>query len=204
MTGAPGRYCTKVFTSSVALISTSRRSGRRPRVSFKRISKKSVMRSRSWTSSRMMVLNFVRNGSVTTRRRSVPTVQYSIVPVSQSGNTVSPRTAWPISPPTSPKRSQATRCARDVAAMRRGCVTTMRGFIRIQAARPGRTRSLTTMSSSSSPPSKYRALIVFLSFDTSRTSHANHSSSASSPSSGSSWNSTSTVAPSSSSSSSSS
>mmetsp|Transcript_58561 Transcript_58561/g.148402 ORF Transcript_58561/g.148402 Transcript_58561/m.148402 type:complete len:250 (-) Transcript_58561:569-1318(-) len=171
----------------------SLKSGLFATTSLRRMSKKSVCKSRSCTSSRITTLYRTSIGSVTTRFRSVPTVQNSMVPVSAVGMTVSPRTAWPTSlPHSSWYRSQATRCARAVAAILRGCVTTIFGFIRIQAGLPARTRDLTSTSSSSSSPSKYLTLMVFWSSETSKISQANHVSSSSS-----SWNSTSTVAPSS-------
>mmetsp|Transcript_17712 Transcript_17712/g.44591 ORF Transcript_17712/g.44591 Transcript_17712/m.44591 type:complete len:288 (+) Transcript_17712:419-1282(+) len=63
-----------------------------------------------------------------------------------------------------------------MAAMRRGCVTTMLGFALIQEGR-WRTRSATSTSSSSSSPSKYRALMVFPSSETSKISLGYHFSS---------------------------
>mmetsp|Transcript_9776 Transcript_9776/g.27342 ORF Transcript_9776/g.27342 Transcript_9776/m.27342 type:complete len:230 (-) Transcript_9776:388-1077(-) len=156
---------------------TRRRSGRFATTSRIRISRKSVMRSRSCTSSRITTLYRPKRGSFTTRRKRVPTVQNSTVPVSEFGIMVSPLMEWPISPPTSAKRSQATRCAKEMAAMRRGCVTTIRGTVRAHAGLALRTRVLTSMSGSSSPPSKYFAKIVDLSSATSSTSQAYQTSS---------------------------
>mmetsp|Transcript_69774 Transcript_69774/g.185421 ORF Transcript_69774/g.185421 Transcript_69774/m.185421 type:complete len:200 (+) Transcript_69774:25-624(+) len=111
------------------------------------------------------------------RRKRVPTVQNSTVPVSDSGKTLSPLMAYPISPPTSPKRSQATRWARVTAAMRRGWVTTIFGTLRAQEGLLFRTRVLTSMSCSSSPPSWYFAAMVDLSSAASRMLHGYHTSS---------------------------
>mmetsp|Transcript_92464 Transcript_92464/g.239401 ORF Transcript_92464/g.239401 Transcript_92464/m.239401 type:complete len:250 (-) Transcript_92464:1033-1782(-) len=172
---------------------TSLRSGLFVTTSLRRMSRKSVCKSRSCTSSRITTLYRASIGSVVTRFRSVPTVQNSIVPVSAVGKIVSPRTAWPTSlPHSSWYLSHATRCASDTAAIRRGCVTTIRGLFRVQAGRLARTRVATSMSSSSSSPSKYLAEMVFWSSETAKTSQAYH---VSSPSS--SWYSHSTTAPSS-------
>mmetsp|Transcript_56361 Transcript_56361/g.167679 ORF Transcript_56361/g.167679 Transcript_56361/m.167679 type:complete len:216 (-) Transcript_56361:1205-1852(-) len=111
------------------------------------------------------------------RRRRVPTVQNSTVPVSEAGKIVSPLMACPISPPTSPKRSHATRWASVTAAMRRGCVTTMRGTSCAQKGLALRTRDSTSTSPSTSPPSWYFTVMVDLSSATSRMVHVYHTSS---------------------------
>mmetsp|Transcript_6217 Transcript_6217/g.13024 ORF Transcript_6217/g.13024 Transcript_6217/m.13024 type:complete len:242 (+) Transcript_6217:2349-3074(+) len=105
-------------------MSTTLRSGRFTSRSFRSTSKKSVLMSRSCTSSITTCETPPSDGSLTIRRSSTPVVTNSMHPDFR-GETPLRRTLYPTELPSFSPRSSATRSATEEAAMRLGCVTTM-------------------------------------------------------------------------------
>mmetsp|Transcript_10902 Transcript_10902/g.47188 ORF Transcript_10902/g.47188 Transcript_10902/m.47188 type:complete len:436 (-) Transcript_10902:742-2049(-) len=118
-------------------MSTTLSSGRLRSSARRSTSKKSVLMSRSCTSSIMTCDTPRRPGSRINRRSSTPVVTNSTLAPSSLGAQPCRRTLKPTELPARSPRSPATRSATETAAMRRGCVT----MIRVSGPTPRATAS---------------------------------------------------------------
>ena len=107
-------------------MSTTRSSGLLRRSARRSTSRKSVLMSRSCTSSIITCDVPSRLGSRISRRSNTPVVTNSTLAPSSRGAVPCRRTENPTECPHFSPRSAATRSATETAAMRRGCVTTTR------------------------------------------------------------------------------
>mmetsp|Transcript_10060 Transcript_10060/g.19851 ORF Transcript_10060/g.19851 Transcript_10060/m.19851 type:complete len:208 (+) Transcript_10060:1102-1725(+) len=98
-----------------------------------RSSKKSVLMSRSCTSSMITWLTPSSVGSCCSLLSSTPVVQNSTLAPQGLGGLVFMRTRYPTLLPSSSPRSLATRAATAVAASLLGCVTTTRQLLAVPA-----------------------------------------------------------------------
>jgi hypothetical protein len=125
MTGAPSSTSATAAPSSVADITTRRRSGRSvARMSSSSASAVSTSRLRSWNSSRTTAAMPSSDASACRRRISTPSVTTStrVAP----DTFVSPRMRQPTRRPTASPRVAAMRCAAARAARRRGSTSSTR------------------------------------------------------------------------------